>query len=288
MSGAIFDSHLHVWSSPEEAGKFPFAPEQDPPPALANGEACVQALIDIQNKSGVSGAMIVQPINFKFSHDYVREAMRAHPDRFAGCLLADPTEGGGGAAELSRLVKEENFRAVRFNPYLFPETKMTGEVGRAMYAEAGKLGIPVGFMCFKGLLFGEEGSTHADEIEALAAESPDTKFILDHAGFVKSTTGAEWQRLLALAKLPQAHIKLSAFFRCSEEGPPFADAVERAGLLVAAFGAERCMWGSDFPFVLLEEGGYDAAVHILDALALTEAERAFIMGGTLRRLLKWT
>ena len=38
--------------------------------------------------------------------------------------------------ELTRLVKEERYSAVRFNPYLWPEDeKMTNERGRAMYAE---------------------------------------------------------------------------------------------------------------------------------------------------------
>lgn len=36
--------------------------------------------------------------------------------------------------ELTRLVQEEGFEAVRFNPYLWPEGKrMTDERGKAMY-----------------------------------------------------------------------------------------------------------------------------------------------------------
>lgn len=56
------------------------------------------------------GALIVQPANHKFDHSYVTSAMAAHPGRFVGCLLADPTDGGGGVAELERLVAEEGYR----------------------------------------------------------------------------------------------------------------------------------------------------------------------------------
>lgn len=81
----------------------------------------------------------------------------------------------GGADELERLVKEEGFSAVRFNPYLWPEgEKMTNARGRKMYQRAGALGVPVGHMPFKGLL------RHIDEIEALLREYPETKAIIDH------------------------------------------------------------------------------------------------------------
>ena len=47
----------------------------------------------------MSGAMIVQPANHMFDHSYVTSVLKAHPNKFVGCLLADPTPGvcvGGG------------------------------------------------------------------------------------------------------------------------------------------------------------------------------------------------
>jgi predicted TIM-barrel fold metal-dependent hydrolase len=55
--------------------------------------------------------------------------LQQYPGKFVGCLLADPTPGGGGAAAIEQLAKEHGYRAVRFNPYLWPEgEKMTNEV----------------------------------------------------------------------------------------------------------------------------------------------------------------
>lgn len=51
-----------------------------------------------------------------------------------GCTTA----GGGGAAAIEQLAKEHGYRAVRFNPYLWPEgEKMTNEVGVTGRAHAG-------------------------------------------------------------------------------------------------------------------------------------------------------
>lgn len=121
------------------------------------------------DRAGVAGALIVQPGNHLYDHSYVTSVLRAAPTRFVGCLLADPRPEGG-EAELRRLVNEEGYRAVRFNPYLWPEgERMTNARGRAMYAAAGELGVPVSHMPFKGLLL------HIDEIETLCVDYPQTK-----------------------------------------------------------------------------------------------------------------
>jgi hypothetical protein len=66
--------------------------------------------------------------------------------------------------------------------------------------------VPVGVMTFKGLLL------HVNDIRALAADSPDTKIIMDHFGFCKASDpdSEEWQALLSLAALPQVYVKVRA------------------------------------------------------------------------------
>ena len=53
--------------------------------------------------------------------------------------------------------------------------------------------------------------------------------------------------LLGLARHPQVYVKASAFFRVSAEAYPYADAQRCVRALVDAFGAERVMFGSDWP-----------------------------------------
>lgn len=71
----------------------------------------------------------MQPGNHLYDHSYVNSVLQQHSATFVGCLLADPTPGGGGAAALEQLVTQHGYRAVRFNPYLWPQGEsMANEV----------------------------------------------------------------------------------------------------------------------------------------------------------------
>ncbi|KAJ7564696.1 hypothetical protein O6H91_02G029100 [Diphasiastrum complanatum] len=170
------DSHLHVWASPEEnhasdgsslreendeswsdilggvfiawmlnAKEYPYFPGQETTLIGSSDD-----LLKSMEEAGVDGALIVQPINYMFDHSYVTSVLQKHPDKFLGCFLADPSDGGNGIAKLEHLVTKEGYKAMRFNPYLWPPNeKMNNEIGRKLFAKAGELGIAVGFMCFK-------------------------------------------------------------------------------------------------------------------------------------------
>lgn len=249
----VIDSHLHVWASPEEASSgYPYFPGQEP---SLNG-----------------------------SKDFL---LQRYPSKFIGCCLANPAEDGSGIGELESLVMKEGYRAVRFNPYLWPSgQQMTNEIGKAMFAKSGELGIPVGFMCFKGLL------PHLADIEQLCTQFPTTTVIIDHFGFCKppmnELESESWSRLLGLSTFPQVYVKVSAFFRVSRKPYPYEDTCFLLSELIASYGAQRLMWGSDFPFVV-KECGYKEAKDLVPNLSrkelhLSSEELEWIMGKTMMHL----
>ncbi|KAJ0038011.1 hypothetical protein Pint_23767 [Pistacia integerrima] len=275
------DSHLHVWASPEEAAdKYPYFPGQEP--TLPGN---VDFLLQNMAEASVDGALIVQPINHKFDHSLVTSVLKKYPTKFVGCCLANPAEDGSGIKQLEQLVKD-GFRAVRFNPYLWPSgQQMTNEVGKAMFSRAGELGVPVGFMCMKGL------NLHISEIEELCNEFPSTTVLLDHLGFCKQPTNDDeslaFSRLLKLSRFPQVYIKFSALFRLSRMAFPYQDLSSLLSQVVSSFGANRVMWGSDFPYVVAECGykeGKEAVSLIANEAKLSSSELEWIMGGTIMQL----
>ncbi|MCO5583682.1 hypothetical protein L7F22_037595 [Adiantum nelumboides] len=262
---------------------FPYFPGQEP-----TIPGSVEVLLQAMTEGGVDGALVVQPINHKFDHSYVSRVLQMHPDKFIGCCLANPSDGGEGVREMECLVTEEGYRAVRFNPYLWPSCeKMTNDVGKALFAKAGELGIPVGFMCFKGLLL------HIDEIEQLCSQFPATQVLLDHLGFCKPPLNDSemkaWESLLALSKHPHVYVKVSALFRISRESFPHKDLWPLLEKLIAKFGSKRLLWGSDFPYVV-DECGYVNAKRVLELaksnVGITDEDLEWIMGRTAMELFK--
>jgi len=236
-----------------------------------------------------------------YDHSFVTRALKEHPTFFRGMGLANPTAPVAEAVAELEALHAAGFVGVRFNAGNF-QGGLTSDVGRALYARAGELGMPVGVMAFKGL------APFAAELQSLCQEYPATTLLIDHLGFFRqpaiggqlgdaaTNEEASWAAVLSMAKHPQVYVKVSALFRASGEAPPFADLVPRLGELLEAYGAERLMWGSDFPFVLpggfpLKEGvastaaalPYDKAVNVVDAWSLPGLDgpaREALMGGT--------
>lgn len=284
-ASATIDSHLHVWATADEAAStYPYAgPDQTPPTQLQN-LASPSELLKKMSEAGVDGALIVQPINHKFDHSYVAEAMRAHPGKFKGMMLHDPSLSAEAAvARLEELVLG-GFVGVRFNPYLWPEGGRMSESdgGSAVYRRCGELNVPVGVMCFKGL------GGHIDDIEKLISQSPGTVLVLDHLGFCALNAEGDkaFDQLLSLAKNPNVMVKVSALFRNTGEEDSFPyDKVKcrRFDPLLEKFGHQRLMMGSDFPFVLETEGSYIGAVDTVRSWVVDAEVRDAIMGGTAER-----
>ncbi|ASY70975.1 amidohydrolase [Sinorhizobium fredii USDA 205] len=128
---------------------------------------------------------------------------------------------------------------------------------------------------------------HLPVIAALADRLPDLAIVVDHGAkpFIAEGRLEPWATdMAALARRPNVHVKLSGLV--TEAGGGWS--VERlrpyAAHLIEVFGAERVMFGSDWPVVLLDAGYAEwfAAARALTANC-TEAERQAIFLGTAAR-----
>jgi predicted TIM-barrel fold metal-dependent hydrolase len=271
------DSHLHVWANAKESKDYPYAPEQTPPPQIID-VASTDALLQQMSEAGVDGALIVQPINHKYDHRYVKCAIKSHPDKFKGMMLFDPSLNEDLAVDRLEELVLDGFVGVRFNPYLF-DGKMSENPGAVrIFERCAALKVPIGIMCFKGI------ELHYDDIVALCKRSPETSVILDHFGFAAVDNQEQFDLVLALAKYNVA-VKISALFRLSDAFPYDKVKTERFEPLLETFGADRLMFGTDFPYVTQEEVGYKGAVKTVASWLSGKdaAQTRAVMGGTAER-----
>lgn len=276
----VIDSHLHVWASATESTEYPYAPNQTPPDALIDTSS-TSSLLKQMSDAGVDGAVIVQPINHKYDHRYVKDAMKDHPDKFKGMLLFDPSDSDADASvdRFEELVLQ-GFVGVRFNPYLFEGKMCDNEAAVKVFKRCAELKYPVGIMCFKGI------ELHYDDILSLCEMSPETPVILDHFGFASVDNQDQFDKVLSL-KEKNVFVKISALFRQGDGSSKFERVrTERFEPLLEAYGADRLMFGTDFPFVTQEEIGYQGAVEIVSSWMSerTADEKSAVMGGTAERL----
>jgi predicted TIM-barrel fold metal-dependent hydrolase len=148
--------------------------------------------------------------------------------------------------------------------------------------------------------------------EAIATAYPSLTLVIDHLGIPQPPTfprpvppfGA-LQGLLALARYPSIALKLSGVPTLSENGFPFDDVWPSLRRIVDAFGPRRLMWGSDISRIqgrighdlrIIADGEhydglhtYAEAMHyVTDTERLSAEEKTWILGGTVRRLLRWS
>ena len=80
--------------------------------------------------------------------------------------------------------------------------------------------------------------------------------MLDHFGRPDIARGVKnpgFQTVLEFGKSGQAVIKLSGPFRSSVQGYPYTDVDPFIAAAIDAYTLDRCVWGSDWPFVRMDE-----------------------------------
>lgn len=128
---------------------------------------------------------------------------------------------------------------------------------------------------------------HLFAITALADERPDLSIAIDHAAKPGIASGdiRGWAGDIALlAERRNVWCKLSGLVtEAAEECSP-SDIAPYVDVVLTAFGADRVLWGSDWPVVLLRTG---YASWLATARALVPApDHAAVFGGTAAKLYR--
>ncbi len=243
--GAV-DSHAHIIGS-----EFALAPRraEDPPEvglaqAVAGYRAQLAAL-------GCTRGVLVHSILYGLDNSVTVEAIRQLGVGFAGIgLVSDEADG----AVLDRF-PEWRLRGVRLNHVHGGVLSWDGAVALAPALAERDLHIEMLLHTHAHLAEMEE------DIRALS-----TPLVIDHLGWPDLSLGPEepgFQALLRLLGEGHVHVKLSAIYRlCDppyEAAQPFVEALVRANPV-------RCLWGSDWPHLMLGDARMPDAGALLEAV----------------------
>lgn len=129
---------------------------------------------------------------------------------------------------------------------------------------------------------------HLGHAKTLAAAMPDLPLVIDHLAKPEIAAGniEDWAKELAAAALhPNLYCKLSGLVtEAGWDTWKAADLMPYIETALEAFGADRCMFGSDWPVCTLAANYQEVHAALLESLSsISEDERSMIFGGTAAR-----
>ena len=262
----IVDSHCHV-------SRYWYEP--------------VEVLEAQMERVGIAQAVLTQMLGC-YDNEYLFTCRDRLPDRFA--VVVGIQESQPDAIERLDACVKRGAVGLR----LRPTSRSPGNDPLAIWRTAEALGIAV-------TCPGNSAAFLAPEFIALLEEVPRLRVVLEHLGGTSQPDADPKAREIRtrvvqeLARFPNVYLKVPGLGEVAPRRPvvqPGASGALQldgvAELLEAArrsFGAERMMWGSDFPLVASREGYRNALEWTRELLSgASRSDQELIFGGTALRV----
>jgi len=263
------DCHAHVFCGDD----YPFSPETvyQPDPSQAGTAPKFRAVLD---SHGITHGLLVGAGPYGPDNRCMVSAIAASGGRFKGIALvrSDIADRDLDALAGQGVV---GIRINLFNHGLKPLV----EPGAArLLARVKEMNWFVQIHCQKDEL------AHAAPVLVKAG----VRVMVDHFGRPDVRAGVSqpgFQALLEFGRTGKAVIKLSGPFRCSVDGYPYKDVDPYIAAAIDAYTLENCVWGSDWPFVRMDERmDYGPGYACLSRWLPDAADRRKVLWATPKRL----
>ena len=242
----IIDPHVHVWKNDP---KFPWARERNHP----SEDATAEMLLELMDENGVEKTVLVQVIHYLWDNSYAADVMKRYPDKFMGVCRINP-EDLDAPDHLSYWTEEYGFRGVRLSPSVGADGDwFTGPLMLPIFSRAEALGVP--------MLILTRAERLADLVPLLD-QHPELDIVIDHMADCSPDEPEKLQVLLDLAKYPRVYVKISHTWSISKGSYPWQDTHAQVKKVYQAFGADRIMWGTDWP-VCLSRATYSQTLSVV-------------------------
>jgi hypothetical protein len=254
----LIDSHVHV----TQTGKW----------FETNHDASVVSLMSEMDRNGVDQAVLL-PISGIIPNEFVASTCLLHPKRFIGAVSVDPNAGLRAISELRDYLSCKNMKLLKLHPSLQNFNPLSREVVKLLEVCA-ELEAPALFDCFPFDRKGPIALSAPLVFDELAKMVPSVKMILAHAG------GHRVLDACMVAKSnPNILLDISyspVYFEGSNITRDFVFAIKKVG-------AQRVLYGSDFPEVRLDKALAAARRLVME---LPAADQDLIFAGSIRQLLR--
>ena len=283
------DAHVHVFDRVSDE-----YPREVSGLAPAGRRATAEMLLREMDAAGVDRAILIDMGGTEITqHRYVTHCVRRWPDRFTATGLVD-VQDPDAPEKLKALVEATEIEGIRVGGDLGDQESGRAEALTAfgIFQAAGELGLNIN-------VYG--AGTDIRCVEMLAMTFPEIVVSLDHLGLCPQTPmlvddgGRPWfdepmppdryRSTLELAQYPNVYVKVSGEYAFSGLPYPYEDTQPLVSQVYQAYGADRMMWATDFPWIV-PEPGYGRLAKMIDhhLPGIVAEEKEMIMGGTAMRV----
>jgi predicted TIM-barrel fold metal-dependent hydrolase len=238
----LIDSHTHVIAT--DTTKYPLAPLFGKQSQWsAEHPLDYPDLVKANIQASVDKAVLVQAASaYAFDNSYVADAVAAHPERYTGVFSIDVV--APDAVETMKYWMGKKLTGMRIftsgSTHAAQETFFADTAAFPAWTHASDQGLSV---CMQMRLAG------LPLLESVLQRFPRVRVILDHFARAEAADGPPFAAaapLFSLARYPNVYLKLTHRpIEQSMKGKATPEAF--LGKAVAEFGAERILWGSNFP-----------------------------------------
>ncbi|MEM7423123.1 MAG: amidohydrolase family protein [Pseudomonadota bacterium] len=242
------DSHAHVWDA-----SCTYVAGSRYRPAYT---AAIETYLSILDRNRIDRSVLVQPSFLGTDNSYMLRVLSAHRDRLRAIVVVDPSISDDELDDLTAGgVIGLRYNLIGRDPDILSTPDFAALTDRA--TERGWW-----------IEVHAAGGNWSRVLPAMTG----VKLMIDHFGRPSATDCAGFAEILKRA--PQRTcIKFSAAYR---QRVISIDGVARR--LIAHFGAQSCLWGSDWPWTQFEDRmSYADAIGLLDTIT-TENERLSMRG----------
>ncbi|MEO1019765.1 MAG: amidohydrolase family protein [Pseudomonadota bacterium] len=261
---AGYDCHLHVI----DPTRFPYGPGPGYLPG-ANEKGDAKLLAETFAANGIVGALLVQPSIYGTDNRCMLDAIEGAKGAYRGIAVIDPAINERELDELAAAgIVGIRLNAENIGPEVLEAAKplLPRLIARDWFIQVQirATALPE----FVGML------------TAPLKQAKKSKLIFDHLGYPAVERGIEepgFQEVLRCGREGLALVKLSGAFRHSQEVFPHADLDPFAAALLDAFGPERCIFGSDWPFFGDVKPEYASTLAMIDRWLPNTDERRQVL-----------
>ena len=289
----IIDAHMHLWDRLRgdvgvrvralRNGLVRIGDQEvlGLPPYLLDGRCSYEMALSVMDAAGVDAAVVTQEYLDGDQNAYLAQVREKCPERFFVHGLLDFRRPGQLASEFRKVTQKHGFQGIKL-----PASYLAQATPRILLTDQRLMAV-FEQMAGRQMVLSVDlaaGEAQVREMRTVAQAFPQLTITLRYCAMAGRKG---WLKQLSLAREPNIYVEsggLAWLFR--HEGPPFPGAQQAMGEAVGYVGAEKLMWGSDFPRTQVDFTYEQTLDFLLDGCDfLSETQRAAILGCTARKVL---